>query len=152
MPFLTMHQIYLDEDILMRAGNGPTSHMEWMIVIDRNITREISKDIRMWVRMQRSHHTLNHCSWSYSYWAWIYIYSSIPALYMEFFFFFHFDFQCIVLISFMSISSAGAFTGMAQNPTDDKSALVHLLSSWCHQTTSHYMDQCLLWSLKIWHH
>ena len=30
---------------------------------------------------------------------------------------------------------------MPQDPTDDKSTLVHVMA-WCHQATSHYLNQC----------
>ena len=52
-------------------------------------------------------------------------------------------FKCIVVISFISISSAIAFRSMAQDPTDEKSKLVQVMA-WCHQATSHYLNQCWL--------
>ena len=50
-------------------------------------------------------------------------------------------FRGIVVITFMSISSATVFKWMAQDPTDEKSTMDQVMAQ-CHQATSHYLNQC----------
>ena len=60
-----------------------------------------------------------------------------------------FDFKCVLVIISMDISSAIAFRWMAQDLTDDKSALIQVLA-WCCQARSHYMNQCWLRSMMLY--
>ena len=58
-------------------------------------------------------------------------------------------FKCVVVITFMSISSAFAFRWMTQGPADDKSTLVQVMA-WCRQATSHYLNQCWVRSMMLY--
>ena len=44
--------------------------------------------------------------------------------------------KCLVVITFISISSAIAFGWMAEDPTDGKSTMVHVMA-WCSQVSAH---------------
>ena len=49
-------------------------------------------------------------------------------------------------VDILSISCKIALRWMPQDFTDDKSTLVQVMA-WCHQATSHYLDQCWLRSI-----
>ena len=56
--------------------------------------------------------------------------------------FWKFTFQpCFILIDIFKSSYDNVLRWMPQNLTDDKSTLAQVMA-WCHQATSHYMNQC----------
>ena len=54
--------------------------------------------------------------------------------------------KCVLVITFLNITSAIAFRWMGKGPTDDMSTLVQAMA-WCHQVTSHCLKQCWLSSM-----
>ena len=56
-------------------------------------------------------------------------------------------FKLILQIGILGTSSEIGLRGVPQNPIKDKSTLGQVMA-WCHQVTSHYLNQCWLWSLS----
>ena len=60
-------------------------------------------------------------------------------------------FKHILRTDIWSTSCEICLNWVPQNPTDDRSALVHVMA-WCHQATSHYLSQSWPRCVVIWHH